>query len=295
MINGIILKKLNLLVFLLLFIGSFAFLFLNIKTSIASDIGLISATQLNNELEKWIILDARPKKEWLKEHIPGSISFSWENYTRIDENGVKYKILPPQELANILGNLGINENSSIVIYGDADTSWGGEGWNFWLLNWLGHKGKIRLLLGGIQEWKNSKLPIKSGDEEKKSKQIVRYNYKIDNTINITTEELKKNKNSYTIIDTRSILEWLKGHIPQAKRISWENFFKGKERRPISSSELKELFRKNNIEINKPIVYYCTGGIRSAYAWMVHTLSGLPPAKNYEGGFEEWSKFERKNK
>jgi len=286
MISGVIFKNLN--VFRESFIFIFIFLFLTIDTSFASDIGLINAKKLSNELNNWVILDARPQKEWLKEHIPGSISFSWEDYTRTDEKGIKFRILKPEELAEHLGRMGINENSSIVIYGDADTSWGGEGWNFWLFNWLGHKGSIRLLYGGIQEWKNNKLPLKSG-KEKISLKTVKYSYNINKTINISTEELKKNINSYIIIDTRSILEWFKGHISGAKRISWEEFFKGKERKSLNSAELKNLFKKNNIDLNKPVVYYCTGGIRSGYAWMVHTLSGLPPAINYEGGMEAWEK------
>ncbi len=294
MMNGVIFRKIDILLDVIICIGLVSFLFSNIKASFASEIGLMNVNQLNNELSKWIILDARPKKEWLNEHIPGSISFSWEDYTKTDENGIKYKIFPPEELANKLGNAGINENSPIVIYGDADTSWGGEGWNIWMLKWLGHKGQIKLLSGGIQEWKNSKLPLKEG-EEKKSIQTVKYSFNIDSTVNISTKELEKNKNSYTIIDTRSFLEWIKGHIPDAKRISWEKFFKGKNRSPLNSSELKILLKKNNIDLRKPIVYYCTGGIRSGFAWMVHTLSGLPPAINYEGGFEEWEKLSVKKK
>lgn len=286
MISGVIFKNLN--VFKESFIFIFIFLFLTIDISLASDIGLINVKKLSNELNKWVILDARPKKEWLKEHIPGSISFSWEDYTRTDEKGIKYRTLQPEQLAKHLGEMGITEDSPLVIYGDADTSWGGEGWNFWLFNWFGHKGPIKLLSGGIQEWKNNKLPL-SNVEEKKYIQKVKYKYNINNSIDISTEELKKNINSYTIIDNRSILEWFKGHISGAKRISWDNFFKGKERIPLTSEEFKVLLKKNKIDLKKPVVYYCTGGIRSGYAWMVHTLSGLPPAKNYEGGMEAWEK------
>jgi thiosulfate/3-mercaptopyruvate sulfurtransferase len=40
-------------------------------------------------------------------------------------------------------------------------------------------------------------------------------------------------------------------------------------------------------MDRPVVYYCKGGIRSAYAWMVHVLAGFPGACNFEGGMEEW--------
>jgi thiosulfate/3-mercaptopyruvate sulfurtransferase len=44
---------------------------------------------------------------------------------------------------------------------------------------------------------------------------------------------------------------------------------------------------------KPVVYYCAGGIRSAYTWLVHELAGLPDARNYEGGMAAWQKRDTK--
>ncbi|MBT4365191.1 MAG: sulfurtransferase, partial [Desulfobacteraceae bacterium] len=35
---------------------------------------------------------------------------------------------------------------------------------------------------------------------------------------------------------------------------------------------------------------CTGGIRSSYSWLIHSIAGLPPAKNYEGGMAAWEKL-----
>jgi thiosulfate/3-mercaptopyruvate sulfurtransferase len=48
-------------------------------------------------------------------------------------------------------------------------------------------------------------------------------------------------------------------------------------------------KDHGVDAEKPLVYYCTGGVRSAYAWMVHQLCGLPPARNYGGGMEDWTR------
>jgi thiosulfate/3-mercaptopyruvate sulfurtransferase len=50
-----------------------------------------------------------------------------------------------------------------------------------------------------------------------------------------------------------------------------------------------MLEKEGVDLRKPVVYYCTGGIRSGYAWLVHQLGNLPPAVNYEGGTEEWAR------
>jgi thiosulfate/3-mercaptopyruvate sulfurtransferase len=261
------------------------------RTAFAFNIGFIEPADLKKDMSGWVILDARPKSEWVSGHIPGALSFSWENYTRTDENGISYRVWPPEELAVTLGEMGIGENTPVVVYGDADKSWGGEGWNCWVLAWLGHKAPVRLLAGGIQSWKSNNFPLTEG-QEKYRLNPVRYTYKIEAAIDITTSELKKQKDNIVLIDTRSFFERIKGKIPGSVHIEWSDFFNGKDRRPLSSEALKKLLRKNGVDANRQIVYYCTGGIRSAYAWLVHQLAGLPTAKNYEGGYEAWRRLSK---
>lgn len=255
----------------------------------ALNLGIIEPAALNRNLANWVVLDARPKSEWMAGHIPGALSFSWEDYTRTDEKGVPYRVWPPADLAAQLGKMGISENTPIVVYGDADKSWGGEGWDCWVLSWLGHKGPVRLLAGGIQAWKDNRFLIKDGIEPRKFRP-VQCKFKLEPNLDISTDDLKHQESTLTIIDTRSTLEWLKGRIPGAIHIQWTEFYTGKDRRPLSADALKKLLQKEGIDINKPIVYYCAGGIRSAYAWLVHQLSGLPTARNYEGGFEAWKRL-----
>jgi thiosulfate/3-mercaptopyruvate sulfurtransferase len=254
----------------------------------AINLGLIEPHLLKRELSEWVILDARPRSEWLAGHIPGALSFSWEDYTRTDKNGVPYRVWAPHELAKALGEMGIDENTPIIVYGDADKSWGGEGWNCWVLAWIGHKAPIRLLAGGIQSWRSNNYLLKEG-VEKLNIHPVQYKLKLEPYLSISTEELEKQKSNLVLVDTRSTLELLKGRIPGAIHIKWQDFYTGKDRHPLAPDAVKKLLKKHDVNLNKLIVYYCTGGIRSAYAWLVHQLAGLPPARNYEGGFEAWEK------
>lgn len=257
-------------------------------TAGAADLGLIDAATLRGSAAKWVLLDARPKADWEAGHIPGAVSFAWEDCTRTDANGVKYSSFPPQELAAVLAGLGIDEKSPLVIYGDADKSWGGEGYDVWLLSWLGHKGPIRLLNGGIQSWRSSNLPLAKGAEQRVVKK-TRYQVQLKPRSIIATEEVQSGKDAYALVDVRSTLEWITGKIPGAVHIPWEDFYAGKERRPLSAPELKKLLARHGVDLSKPVVYYCLGGVRSGYAWSVHQLAGLPEARNYKGGWEAWGK------
>jgi thiosulfate/3-mercaptopyruvate sulfurtransferase len=256
--------------------------------TLASDIGLIDAATLNQSFLSWVILDARPRKEWQAGHIPSARSFSWEEYTRTDEKGIAYRILPPELLAETLGKMGMDENTPVAVYGDADTSWGGEGWTCWALAWLGHNGPIRLVDGGIQAWTENGFSVKIGDEPYTHEPLV-YRHNLRSSINITAEKIRNLPSGFQLVDTRSTLEWIKGRIPGAVHISWEKFYTGKTRCPITPTATRALLMQNNVNPDRPVVYYCAGGIRSGYAWMVHHLAGLPEAVNFEGGMAEWEK------
>ena len=80
----------------------FTYLYSWSEVVFANDLGLIEVQTLYENISNWTILDARPKSEWLTGHIPGALSFSWENYTRTDEYGIPYRAWNPQKLAAVL-------------------------------------------------------------------------------------------------------------------------------------------------------------------------------------------------
>lgn len=261
------------------------------KSAMAGNMSLIEPSALNAELPNYVILDARPKSEWRAGHIRGALSFSWEDFTRTDEQGVPFQVLPARQMASALGGMGIDEKTRVVIYGDADKSWGGEGWVGWTLTWLGHTGSIRILNGGIQAWRNGGFAVTT--DEPKHKAEVAYNYNLAPQWDISTAEIEQRKLPIVLIDTRSTMEWMLGSIPGAIHIEWTKFYTGADRHPLDAIAFRQLLKDNEIDASKPIVYYCRGGIRSGYAWMVHQLAGLPDARNYEGGMEAWWKLSSK--
>lgn len=256
--------------------------------ALAADLALIDPATLSASLDKWVVLDSRSKADWEAGHVPGAIQFFWDGYTRTDAKGVQYASFPPEELAVAFAKLGIDEKTPLAVYGDADKSWGSEGYTVWLFSWLGHKGPIRLVDGGIQGWEKRGLPVRKG-AEKAPVAKVRYVVDLKPQTIVSTEDVQKAKGAYSLVDTRGTFEWLKGRIPGAIHIPWDDFYAGKERRPLPPAELKKLLEKNGVDTTKPVVYYCLGGVRSAYAWTVHQLSGLPDAKNYKGGWAAWEK------
>jgi thiosulfate/3-mercaptopyruvate sulfurtransferase len=106
-------------------------------------------------------------------------------------------------------------------------------------------------------------------------------------MSISTEEVRRRKGTFALVDVRSSAEWTQGSIPGAVHIPWEDFYTGQDHHPISSTELQRLLANHGVDSARPVVYYCAGGVRSAYAFMTHRLAGLPGVRNYEGGWAAW--------
>ncbi|MBF0169773.1 MAG: hypothetical protein HQK87_01565 [Nitrospinae bacterium] len=253
----------------------------------AADMALIEPAALQATMATWVVLDARPRSAWESGRIPGALSLSWENYTGTDGEGIPFRILPPEELALRLGSMGIDGITPLVIYGDADTSWGGEGWAAWMFAWLGHEGPIRILNGGVDAWRRGGFAVTTGAPTARGR--ARYVPRPAPEWDIATAEILRPRTPIILIDTRSTMEWLVDAIPGAVHIEWAKFHTGDERRPLGRDALVRLLRDHGVDPRKPVVYYCRGGVRSGYAWMVHQLAGLPDARNYEGGMEMWWK------
>jgi thiosulfate/3-mercaptopyruvate sulfurtransferase len=261
-------------------------------TAYAYDIGLITPEELQRDFSTWRLLDGRPQKMWKKSHIFGSRSFSWEDYTGIDEKKIPYRVLPPEKIAQALGDMGITEETPIVAYGDADQSWGGEAWICWVLTWLGHKAPVRLLSGGVDAWTASGRSLASTMEPESFPRRV-YQFHERKECNVSTDFIVRLPENHVLVDTRSFREWITGsRLPGAVHIQWEKFYKGPHRIPIGSDDLKDLLKSNGISQNQRVIYYCTGGIRSSFAWMVHEIHMNGKALNYEGGTEAWDRRDR---
>jgi thiosulfate/3-mercaptopyruvate sulfurtransferase len=275
---------------LVLFIFFFASLS-GVCRSLALDTAILEPSQLHKDMREWTVLDTRPRKDFERGHIPGALLFSWEDHVQADSTGSSYRFPNPERLAATLGRMGIQETMPVVIYGDADKSWGGEGWGVWVLSWLGHKGPIRLLNGGIQSWQKKGYPVQSMPATEPL-QPQHYSVTLRTDLNIQAAQLDEKGGSWTVIDTRSSFEWLTGHLPNAVHIPWTEFYTGRERRPLSREALMQLLAEHGVDPGKPVVFYCTAGVRSSYAWTVYTLSGLP-ARNYSRGISDWKEYSAK--
>jgi thiosulfate/3-mercaptopyruvate sulfurtransferase len=229
-------------------------------------------------------------------HIPGSVGWNWS--TELCDTLVR-DIVPAKKLEELLGRSGIDNATTIVLYGD-NNNWFAA-WAFWQLKIYGHRD-VRIMDGGRKKW------LAEGRElttEKTS--VTPKTYKAgapDASLRAFLPEVQQavKGNTAALVDVRSPQEFTGeilappglpetcqrgGHIPGAKNIPWgkacndDGTFK-------SAEELKALYGSQGVTADKPVIAYCRIGERSSHTWFVlRYLLGFQNVKNYDGSWTEW--------
>src|SRR5438128_3535552 len=79
-------------------------------------------------------------------HVPGAAGWNWT--TELCDTVVR-DIVPPNKLEQLLGKTGIDNDTTIVLYGD-NNNWFAA-WAFWQLKIYGHDD-VRIMDGGRKKW-----------------------------------------------------------------------------------------------------------------------------------------------
>ncbi|MCG8565203.1 MAG: hypothetical protein MI747_08980 [Desulfobacterales bacterium] len=246
------------------------------------DLQTITPEALRDRLPGIAILDGRPAKDYGADHIQTAHSFDWKAHTAAKSAPIPYRLHPPDRLARALTRAGIRNHDPVVVYGQGKKDYGGEGWAVWVLAYLGHTGPIHILQGGFTAWKERGYPLDRADAPRAIPQAhPPYRYKINGSVMALKSQMDP-ATAY-LVDTRSHFERMGSRLPGSIHIPWTAFFDQDGRSPLPGPDLEALLHSRGIGKDKPVIYYCTGGIRSGWSWLVHTLSGYSPALNFEGG------------
>ena len=231
-------------------------------------------------------------------HIPNAIHIDWV----ADLNdSIRRDYLNEQQFAALLSRNGIDNDTTVVFYGDKNNWW--ATYAFWVFKLFGHED-CRIMNGGRQKW------IAEGRELTKDKAsyprteyrpAARADYKIRA---FRDQVLAHVMTDQPLVDVRSPQEFSGellhmpgspqegalrgGHIKGAVSVPWsravaeDGTFK-----PVD--ELKAIYEtEKGLSPEKNVIAYCRIGERSSHTWFVLTyLLGYPNVRNYDGSWTEW--------
>jgi thiosulfate/3-mercaptopyruvate sulfurtransferase len=232
-----------------------------------------------------------------KGHIPGAVGWNWQ--TQLQDN-VRRDLIEKSALENLLGESGISNDTSILLYGD-NNNWFAA-YAFWQLKYYGHKD-VRLINGGRKKWIAEGLltTTEATHVEARSYHAIGP----DESLRARKEDVSailQNRRPGQLVDVRSADEFTgkilappglsetaqrAGHIPGAENIPWaqaaneDGTFK-------SFDELKKLYESKGISQDHGVIAYCRIGERSSHTWFVlKYLLGYQDVRNYDGSWTEW--------
>jgi 3-mercaptopyruvate sulfurtransferase SseA len=236
-------------------------------------------------------------------HIPGAIHSNSDVY----ENGApRWFLIPDDDLKTAIGNMGITEDTTVVVYSDSRI-FAARLW--WILKYAG-VNDVRFMNGGIQQW------VASGYDTETT-----INYPVPTTFNGTTHpeylattdyvfSQYTNTDTTLIADVRSKDEYdglisgydyvlAKGRIPNSvwayDADDGSPAYDDSDGTLRSYTQVRDLWKGIGITstgapnlFDKEVIFHCGSGYRSALAFLYAYLMGYDNIRNYSDGWEGWS-------
>ena len=238
------------------------------------------------------------------EHIPGAQKIDWVQ----DLNDtVTRDYLDRAGFEALLRRLGIEEESTIVFYGDKNNWW--ATYAFWVFRLFGMEN-LRVMDGGRAAW------IEEGRET--TEEVPRYPSssitvaeRDDLKIRAFRDEVMQHMTRKgQMVDVRSPEEFSGermhmpdypnegalrgGHIPGARNVPWGKAVDPDTHTFLDAEHLRALYIEGQgLRPEEEVIAYCRIGERSSHTWFVLTyLLGFERVRNYDGSWTEWGNLVR---
>ena len=213
------------------------------------------------------LIDIREKLKYLAGHVPGAVQV-WRPDIVDSNHPIPGMMAPKEQIETLLGNLGISEKDTIIIYSDGSDN--GRLW--WILVFYGFPlHQLRILDGGLDGWKARGYPTEMLPP-KTEKTLFRFpkEENIRKALLCALPEVRsalKDQNK-VVLDVRSQKEFLgedlregavkPGRIPGVVWIEWtetlvdkgsfKNFWR-------SAEEIKKIYSAKGVTPDKDIFMY----------------------------------------
>ena len=253
---------------------------------------VISAVELAKiQKDKNVIaVSTRTLADYKKVHITGAVHV--DHKSLYNDGPVKNMLKSPSEIAKILGDKGISETKTIVLYDDGTGKYAGR--LYWILDYMGAKD-VRILDGHMQGWRAARKPVTRNPTTVKA---ATFTPSVNSSKIATMSQVEKasGSSSAVIVDCRSAGEYAgtaettlrKGHIPGSVNVEFKNVMDAQGKMK-SADALNKMFTSAGITKDKEVIVYCESSVRAGIMYMALTaICKYPKVKCFDGAYLEWS-------
>lgn len=225
-------------------------------------------------------------------HIPGSRRFDIDALSQHD-SGLPHTLLTPAIFQEKMRALGINDDSTVVVYDAVGIYSAPRAW--WNLKLMGHQ-QVFVLNGGLPAWvaaggalqANCSVPANPGNFTARP---------IKNHLVSANEVLAALESPRSrVIDVRSDGRFRgeeaeprpgvkSGHIPSSRNIPFPQLIDGIYLRP--SEQLDAIFASAGCDKNHRLIFSCGSGVTACIGLLAADECGFADMALYDGSWAEW--------
>jgi len=232
-----------------------------------------------------------PAAEFLAGHIPGAVRFD------VDEISDKSSSLPhmlpnKDEFARAVGQLGIAERDTIVVYDGAGLFSAPRVW--WTFRLFG-ASSVFILDGGLARWKAEGRPIERGPVTP-ARKIFRASEPAKIVAGISQVRKALETKSAQVLDVRPA-DRFRGEAPEPRPGLRPGHMPGARNVPSSAvvengslaspDKIRAALAAGGIDLDRPIITSCGSGVSAATMWLALDSIGVTPQALYDGSWSEW--------
>ncbi len=235
------------------------------------------------------------RRDYLAGHIPGAVFADLDRDLAgpVTASSGRHPLPSAAEFAARLGEFGIGNDSSVVVYDAGSGALAARAW--WMLRWLGHDD-VRLLERGISGWTTDGHPLESGDVEVDA---CRFEIDVRHGITIGTEQLAERiaaPTDFALVDARDRSRYrgesepidpVAGHIPGAVNLPFSDLLDDEGGfLPVEElrSRLAEVIGSDD---SMRWAVMCGSGVTACHLAIASAVAGRAEPLLYTGSWSEW--------
>jgi thiosulfate/3-mercaptopyruvate sulfurtransferase len=237
---------------------------------------------------------AEGRAQFERSHIPRAVYASLDRDLSapvVPGNTGRHPLPAVADLARRLGELGISNDSDVVVYDDSSGAIAARLW--WLLRYLGH-ARVRLLDGGLQAWIAAGYPVTDRLEAPVAAEFVP-RVRPELVVTAETVDALRDAEGERLFDARAPerysgevepIDPVAGHIPGARSFPFAKNLRDGRFLPPELVRAAFAAALEGIDSERAVVY-CGSGVTACHLLLAAEHAGLPLPKLYAGSFSEW--------
>ena len=272
----------------------------------ASAAGLVDAAWLRQHLHdsNLVVIDVysgNHRAEFASGHIPGALYTDFKHGWRTTKNGVPDVLPPTKNLEKVIGRLGVDNNSEVVLVpgGRRRADFNAVTRIYWTFKVLGHDN-VSLLNDGDKGWfADANNPVATGATKAKPKTFVAH---FRRNLLATRADVEKDLKTHNavLIDTRTPSQYegktrssvvLKaGTLPGAVNVPAKQLEAPDGTALADAKTIDAVLAKAGVKSSGKQITFCNTGHLASGPWFVlHEVKGNKDVSMYDGSMADWTR------